>query len=36
MVDQTEEILGFKIYSSEIRNAIIKFCGWTDVAKPVF
>ena len=31
--DQSDIILGVKVYNSIKRNTLIKFCGWTDCQK---
>ncbi len=33
-MDKHEDFLCFKIYNSEVRTNVIKFCGWTDYLKP--
>lgn len=29
-------MLGFRVYTGDLRSAAIKFCGWTDCSKPLF
>jgi len=29
-IDQFEEVVSFRIYNGDLRQKIMKFCGWTD------
>jgi hypothetical protein len=32
-LEKLEDVLGFKVYSGEERQKVIKFCGWTDFSR---
>jgi hypothetical protein len=32
-LEKSEDVLGFKVYSGEERQKVIKFCGWTDFSR---
>lgn len=29
-IDQFEELVGFRLYNGDLRQKILKFCGWAD------